>query len=171
MGALTRTSGTGPFDVCARLAALTGGVAQFLPAPFLADSPADCAVILRQRLVQETLAVARQADHAIISVGECTPEAFIFASGILSDDDRAALQAAGAVADTTGRFFRADGSLAETDLNDRAPAVPLDALRATDVALLVAGPEKLAAARAVLRAGFVRRLIVDQTTATALAEG
>jgi DNA-binding transcriptional regulator LsrR (DeoR family) len=171
MGALTRTSGTGPFDVCARLAALTGGVAQFLPAPFLANSPADCAVILRQRLVQETLAVARQADHAIISVGECTPEAFIFTSGILSDGDRAALQAAGAVADTTGRFFRADGSLAETDLNDRAPAVPLDALRATDVALLVAGPEKLAAARAVLRAGFVRRLIVDETTATALAEG
>lgn len=170
MGALARTSGTGPVDVCARLAALTGGTARFLPAPFLADSADDCAVILRQRLVQETLAVARQADHAIISVGECTPDAFIFTSGILSADDRAALAAAGAVADTTGRFFRADGTLADTDLNHRTPAVSLDDLRHSDVALLVAGTKKLAATRAVLRAGFVKRLVVDQATATALAE-
>lgn len=171
MGALARTSATDPFDVCARLAGLTGGAAQFLPAPFLADTPEDCAVILRQRMVQETLAAARQADHAIVSVGECTPEAFIFTSGILTADDRAALVAAGAVADTTGRFFRADGTLAETDLNHRAPAVPLDDLRGIDVALLAAGIEKLAATQAVLRAGFVRRLIVDQTLAAALARG
>jgi len=170
MGSLVRTSETHPFDVCSRLASLTGGKAVFLPAPFLADSVEDCQVILRQRLVRETLAVARGVDHAIISLGECTPDSFLFASGILTGEDGVALQAAGAIADTTGMFFRADGSLAETDLNRRAPSVSLADLQACDVALLAAGMEKAAATRAVLRAGFVKRLIVDEVLAGALLE-
>ena len=35
MGAMARTAETSPFDVCARLASITGGSAMFLPAPFL----------------------------------------------------------------------------------------------------------------------------------------
>ncbi|MFP5481197.1 MAG: sugar-binding domain-containing protein, partial [Alphaproteobacteria bacterium] len=34
MGSMTHTSATSPFDVCVRLAALTGARAVFLPAPF-----------------------------------------------------------------------------------------------------------------------------------------
>lgn len=162
MGSLVRTSETSPFDVCVRLAALTGGQALFLPAPFLADSVEDCQVILRQRMVRETLAAARAVDHAIISVGECTRDALLFSSGVLTAGDGAALRAAGAVADTTGMFFRADGRLADTELNRRAPSVGLEDLHACDVALLAAGTGKAPAVRAVLRAGFVNRLIVDE---------
>ncbi|EEW24739.1 sugar-binding transcriptional regulator [Rhodobacter ferrooxidans] len=168
MGSMTRTSDTGPFDVCARLAALTGGTAMFLPAPFLTDSEADCAVVLRQRLVREALAVARAAQYAIISVGECSPEALLQTSGILSPAEVQALRAAGAVADSTGKFFRDDGSLADTDLNLRAPSIGLDDLQRADVTLLAAGAEKARATRAVLRAGFVNRLICDEGLAKAL---
>ncbi len=169
MGSMAQTSDSSPFDVCTNLAALTGGSALFLPAPFLADSPADCRLILRQRLVRETLAVARAADYAIVSVGQCQPDALLFTSGVLTPADQADLAAAGAVADTTGRFFRADGSLAETDLNHRSPAIAYDDLRTRDVVLLAAGTEKRAATAAVLRAGFVRRLIADEMLARALA--
>lgn len=165
MGSLVRTSETSPFDVCARLAALTGGQAIFMPAPFLADTVADCEVILRQRLVRETLQAARGVDHAIVSVGECTPEALIFSSGILTHEDSAALADAGVVADTTGMFFCEDGTLAQTDLNRRAPSVALEDLRKCDVALLAAGQSKVAATRAVLRAGFINRLIIDEELA------
>ncbi len=168
MGSMVRTSATGPFDVCARLAALTGGQAQFLPAPFLADSVEDCQVIQRQRMVRETLAAARNVDVAIISVGECTPEAFLFSSGVLTAEDGANLRAAGAVADTTGMFFRDDGTLAETDLNHRAPSVGIEDLRACDVAMLAAGTEKAEATRAVLRSGVVNRLVVDEALARML---
>jgi DNA-binding transcriptional regulator LsrR (DeoR family) len=140
----------------------------FLPAPFLSDTEADCAVILRQRLVRETLAAARGADHAIISLGECTPQALLSTSGILTGAEAADLIRAGAVADSTGKFFRADGQLADTDLNRRAPAIGLDDLRRTDVLLLAAGPAKTAATLAVLRAGFVNRLIADETLARAV---
>lgn len=171
MGSMARTADTSPFDVCTRLASLTGGQAMFLPAPFLCDTEADCAVVLNQRLVRETLQAARAAPWSIISLGDCSPQALLSTSGILTADEAAELQAAGAVADSTGRFFCADGSLADTDLNRRAPSIGLDDLRATDVTLLAAGVCKTIATRALLRAGFVRRLIADEGLARALMDG
>ncbi|MBD3765307.1 MAG: transcriptional regulator [Rhodobacterales bacterium] len=170
MGSMTHTSATSPFDVCVRLAALTGARAVFLPAPFLADSPADAALIRNQRMVREALQTARAADHMVISVGECSADALLQASGILTADEAAALTAAGAVADTTGKFFAAGGSLAATDLNLRAPSIDLQDLHRSDVVVLSSGAGKAAALRAVLAAGFVNRLIVDEPLARALLE-
>lgn len=170
MGTMARTSDTSPVDVCARLSALTGGTAMFLPAPFLTDSEADCRAIVAQRLVRETLTAAREAQHAIISLGDCSPGALLSTSGVLTEADIRSLNAAGAVADTTGKFFRADGSLAETDLNRRAPSIGLEDLHRTDVILLAAGISKVRATLAVLRAGFVNRLVTDEATAQALLD-
>lgn len=171
MGSMTRTSATSPFDVCVRLAAATGGRAMFLPAPFLADTPEDARLILRQRMVRETLTVARAAAHMVISVGECTGDALLQTTGVLTEDEIASLLQAGAVADTTGKFFRADGVLAETDLNARAPSIDIADLQRSDVLLMAAGSSKAVATRAVLRAGFVDRLIVDEALALALLQG
>lgn len=168
MGSMAQSSAAGPIDLCARLADLTGGSALFLPAPFMTESEADCRVILAQRMVRETLEIACAADRAIVSLGECRPDALLAESGILTPGDLAALAAAGAVADTTGKFFCSDGSLAATDLNCRVPSVGLNDLRRADVTLLAAGSGKATAARAVLRAGFVDRLIADEGLAAAL---
>ncbi len=76
------------------------------------------------------------------------------------------------MADSTGKFFCADGTLADTDLNRRAPSIGLDELRATDVILLAAGVSKARATLALMRAGIVNRLIADEALARALlAEG
>lgn len=171
MGSMTRTSATSPFDVCVRLAATTGGGAMFLPAPFLADSVEAAQVILGQRMVREALELAQRADHMVISVGECSSDALLQATGVLTADEIGALGRAGAVADTTGKFFCADGSLAETDLNARAPSIGLADLQRSNVLLLAAGRAKATATRAVLRAGFVDRLIVDEGLALALLGG
>ncbi|MCU0831538.1 MAG: sugar-binding transcriptional regulator, partial [Rhizobiaceae bacterium] len=114
-----------------------------------------------------------QAGHAIISLGEGTPDALLRASGILTDDDIAALAKADVVADTTGKFLRSDGTLADTELNTRAPSVGLEDLRRCDVTLLAAGRAKCRATLAVLRSGIVNRLIIDAALAEdllALAE-
>jgi DNA-binding transcriptional regulator LsrR (DeoR family) len=168
MGTMTRVSGTGPFDVTTRLAALTGGTALVLPAPFLCDSEADMQVVLRQRLVRDTLDVARKANHSILSLGECTADALLFRSGMLTDQDVEELRRSGAVADTTGKFFNEDGRPAETSLNRRAPSIGINDLRAMDTTLLVAGANKARAARAVLRSGLANRLICDELAARAL---
>lgn len=104
----------------------------------------------------------------VISVGECTPKALLQSTGVLTAEEVAALAAAGVVADTTGKFFTPDGKLAETDLNARAPSIGLTDLQRSSVTLLAAGPSKTSATRAVLAAGFVNRLIVDEALASAL---
>lgn len=171
MGSMARTAETTPFDVCNRLAVQTSGSAMFLPVPFLADSEADCRVVLKQRLVRETLAAGMTAPWSIVGLGDCSPQALLSTSGILTAEDDADLQRAGAVADTTGKFFRADGSLADTDLNRRTPSIGMDGLRQSDVTLLAAGLPKARATAAVLRAGFVDRLIADEGLARALLAG
>ncbi len=88
MGSMARTAETSPFDVCTRLAALTGGSAMFLPAPFLTDSEADCRVVLNQRLVRETLQAAREAPWSIISLGDCSAQALLTTTGILTEARR-----------------------------------------------------------------------------------
>ena len=170
MGSVARTSETSSFDICTRLAALTGGSAMFLPAPFVTDSEDDCRVVLNQRLVRETLAAARACAHAIISLGDCSPSALFSTSGILTAQEATALQAVGAVADTTGKFFCADGTLAPTDLNQRAPSIGLDDLRRMDVMLLAAGVNKALATRTLLRTGIVKRMIADEALARRLLE-
>lgn len=168
MGAMNHSSEDEPADVCTTLAELTGGRALFLPAPFVCDDEVACRMILSQRLVRETLEVASKADYSLVSVGVCGPEALLHQYGILTEADQAELAAAGAVAESTGRFFRADGALADCSLNRRSPAIPYHDLQGRDVVLLAAGLEKEAATCAVLRAGFVKRLIVDEALAARL---
>ena len=170
MGAMVRTGPEGPIDVCARIAAVAGGQALFLPAPFLADSVEDARILMRQRLVREALEAARGASHMIVSVGEGGRDALLASSGVLEEADLAALEAAGVVADTTGKFLRADGQLAPVDLNDRTPAIGLDDLRRAEVTLLAAAPAKAAATRAVLRSGIVDRIVADEALARLLME-
>jgi len=170
MGAMVRTGPEGPIEVCARIAAVAGGQALFLPAPFLADTPEDAAVLMRQRLVREALEAARSASHMIVSVGEGGRDALLTSSGVLNAADLAALESAGVVGDTTGKFLRADGSLAPIDLNDRTPAIGLDDMARAQVTLLAAGRVKARATRAVLRAGVVDRIVIDEGLARILME-
>ena len=105
MGLLNRADPTQPVDVCVRLAALTSGKANLLPAPFVVDDKDACNVILNQRLVKETLETARSADYAITSVGECRDGAVLFESGLFTDQQIEQLRDNKVVADCCGVFF------------------------------------------------------------------
>jgi len=170
MGSLTRNAATNSFDVVVTLARATGGEAYFLPAPFIANSVSDVPVFLAQRSVQETLALARTADFLLISLGECNADSLLYRSGLISDADLADLAAAGAVGDTTGKFFDAEGRLVDSEINERTPSIGLADMHAREVVLLAAGLGKVAALGAILKAGFVNRLVVDERLARALLE-
>ena len=168
MGSVTHASHTAPGDVCVRLAAQTGGRAVLMPAPFVTDSEAACKGIMSQRLVRDAMAVASAADHALMSVGECREGAILFDSDIFSADQIRQLQDADVVGDCCGVFYKADGTIADVELNRCTPCVrPVDMAR-MDTVLLAGGLNKLAATLAVLRAGFVKRLFVDDGLAVAL---
>lgn len=168
MGSVTYASHTAPGDVCVRLAAQTGGRAILMPAPFVADNAAACEGIMSQRLVREAMEVARRADHALMSAGECREGAILFDSDIFSPDQIQQLRDADVVGDCCGIFYKADGTVADIELNRSTPCVQPADMANTDTVLLAGGRGKLAATLAVLRAGFVKRLLVDEGLATAL---
>lgn len=168
MGSVSHASRTAPGDVCVRLATQTGGRAMLLPAPFVADSAEACATLLQQRLVRETLAVARRASHAVMSVGECRDGAILFDGGLFGPEQLDELRASGVVGDCCGVFYTADGAVADIALNRCTPCVQPHEMAAMDVTITAGGVTKTAATLAVLRAGFVNRLIVDETLARAL---
>lgn len=170
MGSVTYASHTAPGDVCVRLAAQTGGRAILMPAPFVTDSAVACDGIMSQRLVREAMDVARQADHAFMSVGECREGAILFDGDIFTSDQIQQLLDAEVVGDCCGVFYRADGSVADIELNRCTPCVQPADMAEMDTILLAGGIGKLVATLAVLRAGFVRKLIVDEGLALALVQ-
>ncbi|MDD9717482.1 sugar-binding domain-containing protein [Dinoroseobacter sp. PD6] len=168
MGSVTYASHTAPGDVCVRLAAQTGGRAILMPAPFVTDSADACAGIMSQRLVREAMSVARKADHALMSVGECREGAILFDSDIFTPAQIQQLRDADVVGDCCGVFYKADGSVADIELNRCTPCVQPQDMGAMDTVLLAGGAGKLTATLAVLRAGFVRKLLIDEGLATKL---
>jgi DNA-binding transcriptional regulator LsrR (DeoR family) len=170
MGLLNRADPTQPVDVCVRLAALTSGKANLLPAPFVVDDQAACDVILQQRLVKETLETARRADYAITSVGECRDGAVLFESSLFTTEQIDQLRDNNVVADCCGVFFTADGIVADIPLNGCTPCAKPNEMPNTDMTLLAGGLSKRVGTLAVLRANFVDRLFVDENLARALLE-
>jgi DNA-binding transcriptional regulator LsrR (DeoR family) len=169
MGSLTANSSYNPFEVVHAFARATGGEGFVLPVPFIVDSPSDRDVLLSQRTVQQALGIARATTVAYISIGELTETSLLRQQGMLSASELAALRAAGAVGDTNGIFFDDDGEAVAHPMNERTIALGFDDLRAARVVALVAGVAKARAARAFLRSGIAKGLIVDGDTALQLA--
>ena len=170
MGLLNRADPTQPVDVCVRLAALTSGKANLLPAPFVVDDKAACEIILKQRLVKETLEIARGADYAITSVGECRDGAVLFESDLFTAEQIEQLRDNEVVADCCGVFFTADGGVADIPLNGCTPCAKPNEMPHTDMTLLAGGVSKHVATMAVLQAKFMDRLFVDENLARKLLE-
>lgn len=168
MGSLTANSAFNPFEVVQALARSTGGQGWFLPVPFIADSPADKEILMSQRTVAEALRLARGADLALVSVGELTERSLLRRSEMISSRELEELRRSGAVGDTNGIFFNAEGHPVSHGLNVRTLAVGFDDLRRSFTVLLAAGAEKEEATLALLRSGLAKGLIVDGDTAIRL---
>jgi DNA-binding transcriptional regulator LsrR (DeoR family) len=170
MGSLTRNSASNPFEVVHALGARTGGEGHFLPVPYIADLESDREVLMGQRSVAETLALAARADFHLISIGEIAATALLRRENMVGAEDVATLRAAGAVGDAIGIFFDAEGRAVDHPLNRRTLAISHDILRRRPVVLLAAGFEKQEAVAALLRGGMIRGLIIDGDSALALAD-
>ncbi len=144
---------------------------QYLLSPLVADSAEDAAVLRNQREIERTLQVAREADMALLGIGNLDPAASKFV-GSVTAEELAQLAAEGAVGDVVGQVFRADGQLHPCSLNQRVIAITLDELRDIPMTLAVAaGVEKSQAIRGALRTGAIKVLATDAATAEAILKG
>lgn len=168
MGSLTRSSAANPFEVVCRLAERTGGEGHLLPVPFIANTIADKQIFMSQRVFKETLALAEQANFYLVTLGQCDEYSLLFRHRLLSGIELQDLNRAGAVCDCMGKFFDANGQIVPSELNERTLAVDIRHLYDREVILLCAGRQKLKALGGLLKAGFVKGLIIDGDTALSL---
>lgn len=168
---VTRSASANPFDVVQTIASKTGGQAKYLPVPFIADSEDDREVFIQQRVVQDIIRTAMRARACFLSVGECDASSFLSRYGYMSSEDLPTLSELGAVGDTLGLFFDANGNYIDTQLCRRTLAINLADLSHSDIILLSAGKAKVNATRAILKARFINGLIIYAESAKKLMAG
>jgi len=156
-----------------RLANLLGGVATLLPAPGAVGSADARRVMLKDRYVQEAIALFKSITIALVGIGSVTPSKMLAASGnVFSSKELKSLSDRGAVGDICLRFFDANGAPVVTPLNERVIAIELSELKRVDrVVGIAGGRRKFSAIRGALRGRRVNVLITDRNTAERLVKG
>ncbi len=170
MGSLTANLAYNPFEVVHSLARTTGGEGYFLPVPFIVDTVEAREVLLAQHQVQQAMRIARSTTVAYISIGELRENSLLRSQGMITAQEVAELTERGAVGDSNGLFFDAQGKAVDHPLNRRTLALDFDDLRKTCTVALVAGRPKLKAARGFLASGVARGLVIDGDTALELVK-
>ena len=138
-------------------------------APLVVENAQTADSLRRQPEIAETLTKADSLDAAIVAVGAWMPGLSTVWDRV---DNRLRLEAvhAGAVAECSGRLLDAAGHPVDSELNDRVLAVSLAQLQHTSkVTAVASGAARAGAVRAVLAAGFVTTLLIDDELAVALS--
>jgi DNA-binding transcriptional regulator LsrR (DeoR family) len=156
-----------------QLAQKLGGKALHLSAPLMADNPEAAAVLTDQSEIRRVLVAARQADLALLGIGNLDSATSGFVKGgFITVQEMAELRAGGAVGDIAGRVFTDAGQPYPCAFNERIIGVTLDDLRTIKTTIAVAmGTDKTAAIRGALRLGVVDLLCTDDHTAAAVLAG
>ncbi len=153
-----------------QLAQKLGGEAIYLSSPAMVDSVEAATVIRRQSQIRRTLTVAREADVALIGIGNLDPSTSGFVrAGFIDPDELQNLIRQGAVGDIAWQIFTIDGQLYPCESNQRVIGLTLDELRQIPTTVAVAmGPEKIQAILGGLRTGVINVLCTDDETARAV---
>jgi len=139
-------AGTGPTEVALELAAKTGGPVHALPAPAFAGYAARDE-LLANDVVRPTVELFDRVTLVLVGIG-----------------------ARGDGGHVLVHVFDGDGAIVDSDLADRAIALPLERLRAARVVAVAGGHDKAAAVRGALRARLVDVLVTDEECARAALE-
>lgn len=170
-GGVTRSSGTNTFEVATSFARGLGIECHYLTAPLYCASPESREALLLISELTDVLARTEIADLAITSCGPLAEETTLTQIRVVKDhlDDLLRL---GAVGELLGCFLDARGAPIDHFLNESIIALSPDKLRLKPMSMLVSGGiEKAQIIRAVLRAGYVNRLVTNEGVARALLTG
>ena len=132
-----------------------------LPAPLYAD-PSTVASMRSDSLISRTLEAGRRADVMLFGVGAVSTSTTLFEDSFLDTRMLDELITLGAVGEIGGRFFDADGTPVDTELQQRAVSVPLEDIRACSKTILISsGAAKHRATLGALRGKLARLLVCD----------
>lgn len=149
-----------------RLAKKLGAEGYYINAPFLVDETSIADSLLKNRNVQETIQLGKQADIALLGVGS-TEDAYcsFFKADYVSREESRQIQQAGAIGDVCGRFFDLNGQITAKSFQDKLVGISLQDLLYIPVRLGVAGgPAKIEPIIGALHGRLINALVSDTKT-------
>ena len=170
MGGLTRGSGSSTFEVATGYARAISAECYYLAAPLYFPTPESRTVLLSHHGIREAMHRARTVDVALLSCGDMTTRSLLVQTQTVAEN-LDGLRAAGAVGDLLGMFLDAEGRPVDHPLNERVLSLSPGELSPVRHSILASGGlYKVPIVRAILRAGYVKRLVTDERCASALME-
>ena len=170
LGGLTRVSEINPSEFAWRVADRLSAECYMLASPVYAPDKRTRESLVSHPGLAEVFTRAQTLDMAVVSVGDLTPHSVFSEYGLLTRDEIASLEAAGAVGDLLCHFIDADGNVIDHPVNERVVAINPLSLRGTrQIVLASGGWHKLTVIRAALKLLRPTVLIVNALVAERLA--
>jgi deoxyribonucleoside regulator len=152
---------TGTEFILSRCADVLRATTIRLPAPLYADA-STVASMRSDSLISRTLEAGRRADVMLFGVGAASTSTTLFEGSFLDTKMLDELISLGAVGEIGGRFFDAQGTPVDTELQQRAVSVPLEDVRSCEKTILISsGATKHPATLGALRGKLARLLVCD----------
>ena len=156
-------------EILERFAQNFSAEAHYLPLPVIFDTRALKEMVDADRYISSVLALGRQANIALFTVGTVRDSALLFNLGYPIADEIKEEIKQHAVGDICSRFFTAAGEICNEALDARTVGIRLTELKDKSYSILVAGGQpKYEGIKAVLAGGYANVLITDQYTAMRL---
>lgn len=171
MGGLTRGSGSSTFEVATNYASAILAECHYLTAPLYFPTAESREMLLSHHGIRETMRRASAVDIALVSCGDMTHRSLLVQTTTVRENLEG-LRAAGAVGDLLGVFLDRDGRPVDHPLNERVLGLaPAELKHIRHPILASGGIHKADIVRAVLKAGYVKHLVIDEGCARALLVG
>jgi DNA-binding transcriptional regulator LsrR (DeoR family) len=165
MGGLTRGSGTNTFEVSTEFARILGAECYYVAAPIYCPSSESRTTLLTHYGLAEVMQRGRETSVALIACGDLSDHSLLVKTQVVTEN-LPTLKAAGAVGDILGVFLDDNGQPVDHPLNQRVMAMRPADLKLIPSSILASGAmHKAPIIRAVLRAGYVNRLVTDEDVA------
>lgn len=160
--------------VASELAGRLGGTAYQIHAPMFADSDEQRDMLRGVSAVADVLDRARKASIALVGIGSvlAAGSSYLdFALRTWSPKDRAMISNAGAQGEVIANLLDATGALAPYPRNALLVGLAPDDLRRIPCTIgVAAGPAKVAPICSVLHGGYLKTLVTDERTASAVLD-
>jgi len=171
MGSIgANVNGHDAIELSRKLAGTFHGALYSLNSPIFVANPQVCRDFMEMEQMKTIWKLYREMDVALVGIGHIKSSVLID-RGALTEKDLAHLLELGAIGETCGRFFDANGLECNSDYRDRVISIPLEKLRRVPLVVgATVGAERADAVVAAARSGLIKALIIDEDGARAALE-
>ena len=172
LGGLTRVLDVNPSEFAWRVADRLSAECYMMAAPVFAPDAETRDSLVKHPDIAEVFRRAQSLDMAVISLGDLTPRSVFSRNQLLTSEEIASLERAGAVGDLLFHFLNAEGEVVDHPVNTRVLSVDIGRLRmARRIVLASGGWNKVAIMRAAMRTLSPSVVITDEAVAERLCQG